>query len=262
MVGFHYRYRLNGGEPTIEMLPFQNAGTVAAGDLMTLRSQGVAVAVTGDRAMLGAATESASDAGTATSVGVITDVDAVYAVRDAGVRAEGVTLDVSGDGGGHGVGTSVNADLVVVVASGAGDETLVRINDGRHAVRCRPAPTALSGVELNAAIARAMVRCHRRYLGRGPTKARAFHRGNVIVVVLEDTLTKPELSLVAGGRDDLVAEVREALRQVMKADLVATVERLTGCRVDAFMGSHHTDPDIASALFVLDRPVPGGSSQS
>jgi hypothetical protein len=43
----------------------------------------------------------------------------------------------------------------------------------------------------------------------------------------------------------------------MRAELVAAVEGLTGRRVQAFTGATHLDPDLAFALFVLDRPVAG-----
>ena len=61
------------------------------------------------------------------------------------------------------------------------------------------------GGELNAAVARAAVRVHRWHAGRGPTKARAFFRHDVVVAVLEDALTVTERSLIADDRRDAVA---------------------------------------------------------
>jgi uncharacterized protein YbcI len=116
----------------------------------------------------------------------------------------------------------------------------------------------LTGGRLNAAIARGVVHMHSRFVGRGPTKAQAFFHGNVIVVVMRDTMTKSELSLVADGRGDAVLEMRKALQRTMEPDLVAAVETLTGCMVVAFMCANHVEPDLEAELFVLDRPVPGG----
>jgi uncharacterized protein YbcI len=113
----------------------------------------------------------------------------------------------------------------------------------------------LSGGELNAAVARLIVGCHRKYLGRGPTKAQAFYRDNVLVAVLENTMTRAEESLAADGSGDAVLDVRRAIHRAMQADLVTAVERLTGCKVLAFMSSNHLRPDMASEVFVLDAPV-------
>lgn len=44
---------------------------------------------------------------------------------------------------------------------------------------------------------------------------------------------------------------------MMRTGLVEAVQELTGCAVDACMTATHIDPDVATAVFVLDRPVPG-----
>lgn len=115
----------------------------------------------------------------------------------------------------------------------------------------------LTGGRLNAAIANAVVRIHSQYLGKGPSKGQAFFRDRVIVVVMEETLTKAERSLADSGREDHVLAMRQEFQRTMEADLVAAVEGLTGCRVAAFMSDNHIAPDMAAELFVLDRPVPG-----
>jgi len=56
--------------------------------------------------------------------------------------------------------------------------------------------------------------------------------------------------------------MRDAFQEAMRADLVARIEELTGCKVEAFMSSSHLDPDYAAEVFVLDRPVPGESAES
>ncbi len=53
-------------------------------------------------------------------------------------------------------------------------------------------------------ISNAVVRLLREYTGRSPTKARTTIRDNVVVVILEQTLTKGEHSLVEKGRADKV----------------------------------------------------------
>jgi uncharacterized protein YbcI len=118
-------------------------------------------------------------------------------------------------------------------------------------------PAGLTGGQLSAAIARTVVRQHRAHFGRGPTKAQAFFRGAVVVVVLEDGLTHAEQSLVSAGKQATVLQGRADLQELMRDDLVAAVERLTGQGVRAFMSTNHIEPDLAAEVFVLDAPVPG-----
>ena len=111
----------------------------------------------------------------------------------------------------------------------------------------------LTGGLLNSAVSKAVVRVHRDYLGRGPTRARTSLRDNVLVVIMEDTLTKAERSLVGDGKADDVLQMRHSFQRTMEADMVAAVERLSGRRVIAFgTSSNHIDPDLASETFVLE----------
>jgi uncharacterized protein YbcI len=114
-----------------------------------------------------------------------------------------------------------------------------------------------TGGELNAAITRAVVAAEREHVGRGPTRARTFYRGNVVVVILGQTMTRAERKLVDAGRGEAVLAIRRELQETMRSDLTAAVERLTRCGVVAFMSASHLDPDLAVEVFVLDRPVPG-----
>jgi uncharacterized protein YbcI len=122
-----------------------------------------------------------------------------------------------------------------------------------------PAPT---GGELNQAIARAVVRGHTRIVGRGPTRAQAFYRHNIVVVVMRDTLTHGERSLLADGRHDSVRRLRSEFQHAMRDDLVRDVELLTGAKVVALLSTMHLEPDVAAELFVLDRPVSGDAGAS
>ena len=90
------------------------------------------------------------------------------------------------------------------------------------------------------------------YTGRGPTRARAYVNRDVVTVVLHDTLTKPERRLVSDGRAGTVLETRGHFQVMMRAELVASVEELTGRTVAAFMSSNHIDPDVGVETFVLE----------
>jgi uncharacterized protein YbcI len=114
---------------------------------------------------------------------------------------------------------------------------------------------AHAGGSINQAIANAVVRQHRRYVGRGPSKAHAFHHHNVIVVVMDEPLTQGERSLAANGQAESVQQLRRGFQRMMRRALVDDVEALTGSVVEAYLGAVHLDPDIETAVFVLDRPV-------
>jgi uncharacterized protein YbcI len=111
---------------------------------------------------------------------------------------------------------------------------------------------------LNEAIADAVVRSHTRCVGRGPRRALTLYRDNVVVVVLQGTLTKGERSLAADGRHGAVMRIRRQLRELMRAELMEAIEALTGCGVLALVSDNSIEPDLAVELFVLDRTVDGG----
>ena len=114
---------------------------------------------------------------------------------------------------------------------------------------------APSAGELNAAISNAVVGLLNKYVGRGPTKARTIHSGKLVLCVLEDTMTKAERSLAAGGYEEFVLQARHALQNTMQEDLTAAVEALTHRKVAAFMSVNHIEPDLSAEVFVLDEPL-------
>jgi uncharacterized protein YbcI len=259
MPGFTFRYRLSGHRATIKSFTVKNTATLFPGDVVCDEGGQVDLGATGDTAFVGVAQEALDGHASTTPITVIVDADAVYAVDDGHDRLKGDKLDLVGISGAQGVGASVNADFVVDVDSSAHDETLVRFNGARHydpAADAEP-ETPLVGGELNAAIARAVVRYHATHLDRGPTKAHAFYHDNIVVVVLEDVLTRGERNVAAAGGTDAVLSVKRAGQDFLRPYLRSAVERLTGIKVRAFLSTNHFDPDLAAELFVLDRPIPG-----
>jgi uncharacterized protein YbcI len=111
-----------------------------------------------------------------------------------------------------------------------------------------------------SAISNAAVRLLTEYTGRGPTKARTYINENLITVVLQDTLTRGEHSLVEDGETQLVLANRKAYQRVMGSELTASVERISGRRVLAFLSDNHVDPDYAVEAFVL-APLDGSGSR-
>jgi uncharacterized protein YbcI len=111
------------------------------------------------------------------------------------------------------------------------------------------------GGELNCAIVNAVVSVHSRRLGRGPTGAHAFHRDDVVVVLMRDALTHAERNLAARGNEDAVKRVRKDCQDAMRDEIVGAVEDLTGRQVLAFLSDQNVTPDVSTEVFVLDRPL-------
>jgi hypothetical protein len=130
--GFRFRYRECGKPPTIQKLTFKDTETLTKGDMVNLETGEVDLAATADTALLGIAMETKAGTDSTTTIDCIVDEDAVYGVYDANARVKGATLDIAGTTGAQTVATSSNKEFVVVEASTATEETLVRFNIGKH----------------------------------------------------------------------------------------------------------------------------------
>ena len=114
------------------------------------------------------------------------------------------------------------------------------------------------GGSKTAAISNHTVRTISEYTGRGPTKARTYLNDDLVTVVLQDTLTKGERSLIADDLDELVLTMRKAYQGTMRHDLINGIETILGRKVIAFMSDNHIDPDAAVEVFLL-APLTNGS---
>ncbi|HWE33635.1 MAG TPA: Na-translocating system protein MpsC family protein [Solirubrobacteraceae bacterium] len=113
-------------------------------------------------------------------------------------------------------------------------------------------PERPAGSSVYLAISNAIVSLMREYTGRGPTKARTTIRDNVVVVVLEQTLTKGEQVLVDKGRGENVITLRREWQEAMREEASLRIGEITGRKVLAMMSANHLDPDLAAEIFILD----------
>lgn len=114
-----------------------------------------------------------------------------------------------------------------------------------------PKAARTSDGQLATAIASMVVQVLRQYTGRGPTRSRTYLNDELISVVLQGTLTQAERALIADGKSDLVLSNRRAFQSIMRADLIAGIEELTGRTVIAFLSDNSIDPDVKVKSFLL-----------
>ena len=110
-------------------------------------------------------------------------------------------------------------------------------------------------------IGREIVRLCSEYYGRGPTRARTYSTGDVIVVVLEETFTPAEKTLIARGEAESIQDIRRRFQRAMADEFTAVVERATGRQVRSFLSETDLENDISVELFIL-APVPGDGDGS
>lgn len=115
-----------------------------------------------------------------------------------------------------------------------------------------PGPSAAGQPDsLTLAITREMTVLMKDFLGREPSTARSYLSDNLVVCLLDDTMTRVERNLAEIGGDQTVREIRQLFQGASRAQAVAAVERITGRRVVSFMFDHDAGPDVAAQIFVL-----------
>jgi uncharacterized protein YbcI len=122
----------------------------------------------------------------------------------------------------------------------------------------REAGHAEQGAFLLSQVSNEMVRLYKEQFGRGPTRATThWCDENTLVVLLEDTFTPAERTLVRMGQHERLRESRMFFQYASVRGFCEPVERLTGRKVRAFLSGIDTAADgLSTETFVLH---PAGS---
>jgi uncharacterized protein YbcI len=103
-------------------------------------------------------------------------------------------------------------------------------------------------------ITRAIVGIYKAQLGRGPVVAHTHYAGSDIVVcILEGTLTPIERTLVDLGQERQLQDIRQLFQAAAELQFRAVVEDITGRTVISFMSANDVRNDVASEIFSLER---------
>jgi uncharacterized protein YbcI len=100
-------------------------------------------------------------------------------------------------------------------------------------------------------ISNEIVHLHSQYYGRGPSKAKTYITDDLVVVVLEETFTPAERTLIDRGEAEGIQQIRRRFQQVMEGEFTAIVERATGRKVRAFLSETALEQDVAVEIFLL-----------
>jgi len=101
-------------------------------------------------------------------------------------------------------------------------------------------------------ISRRIVGLHKEYYGRGPTKAKTYHNGDLVVVLMRGGFTRVEETLFDKGRGDSVTKQRADFQEVMGERFKEVIENELGRAVVAVISGSHQHPDLLSEVFVLE----------
>lgn len=102
------------------------------------------------------------------------------------------------------------------------------------------------------------VRLYKRTLGRGPTRAHACFAGpDVLVVLMEDTLTTAERQLVALGEHQKAHDGRLFLQQTLEPSMRSLASHIFQRRTVAFVTGFDPRRDISVVLISFEPAEDG-----
>src|SRR3954467_3342963 len=105
--------------------------------------------------------------------------------------------------------------------------------------------------ETRATISREIVRLQAEYYGKGPTRAKTYIVDDLVVVVLEESFTRAEKTLVGRGEREAVQHIRRRFQQHMADGFTGVVEQPTGRKVRSFLSETDVDQDVSVETFLL-----------
>jgi uncharacterized protein YbcI len=113
-------------------------------------------------------------------------------------------------------------------------------------------PAGASSGEKLGEISRALVQLYKDGYGKGPTKARTYMAGDLVVCLLRGGFLQGEKTLRDAGRGAAVSDNREALQEVLRQQFIDTIEDITERKVITFISGVDVKTETNAELFVLE----------
>jgi uncharacterized protein YbcI len=101
-------------------------------------------------------------------------------------------------------------------------------------------------------ISDALVQLYKDCYGKGPTKARTYMEGDLVVCLLQGGFLKGEKALRDAGRGEAVSDNRGALQEVLRQRFIDTIEGITERKVITFISGVDVQTETNAELFVLE----------
>jgi uncharacterized protein YbcI len=101
-------------------------------------------------------------------------------------------------------------------------------------------------------ISDALVQLYKDCYGKGPTKARTYMDGDLVVCLLQGGFLKSEKALRDAGRGEVVSDNRGALQEVLRQRFIDTIEGITERKVITFISGVDVQTETNAELFVLE----------
>jgi uncharacterized protein YbcI len=105
--------------------------------------------------------------------------------------------------------------------------------------------------EMRAFISNEIVRLQAEYYGKGPTRAKTYIVEDLVVVVLEESFTRAEKTLVERGEREAIEHIRRRFQQQMADSFKGVVEQATGRKVKTFLSETNVEQDVSVETFLL-----------
>lgn len=96
---------------------------------------------------------------------------------------------------------------------------------------------------------------YRTQLGHQPSRVQCHITDGKVIIVLEDSITKPEQVLLENGQEQLAEKVRSDLDKALHPQLEALVEEIVGVKVIDILSDATFDTGRSGTIVVLqDAP--------
>src|SRR3712207_1180881 len=109
------------------------------------------------------------------------------------------------------------------------------------------------GDSLLTRISNEIVRMQKEHWGKGPLAAKSYMLDDFLLVVMRDSVTQAEQTMLDFGQPDLVRQFRQTFENEMTAQLTGKIEELTGRRVVTYQSQILFDPHIVIELFFFEE---------
>ena len=105
--------------------------------------------------------------------------------------------------------------------------------------------------ELERSIGEQIATLQARYYGGAPARVFTTATDRVVIVVLEETFSLAERTLIARNEAEGIQEIRRRFQRIQEEDFRSIVEQATGQQVRSFVSDTDLQQNISIEVFIL-----------